>query len=253
MIGRISRSNFRDQNFRAKTQIFVAGDFDVIFRIFVNREFWELRLSTSYSRDRMVNFCSNKWRSQNNYDPPKRSEKFLFSKFFFSKFFSKVQIFFGIFFLMKNRFFYIKGCYADHHKGYLCSDYNVREHSVRLTCSRTCVRTCVYKDRANKNFKSKNFKNKPKNVINLIKFEGVKFFKISLSKRSSILIGRKARGSIHQAVWLALSLEGDERWVPADEYVQDRQDVYDNEDILPAGLRKRSLYNRLRFVIHKCR
>ena len=153
---------------------------------------------------------------------------------------------------MKNRFFYIKECYADHHKGYLCSDYNVREHSVRLTCSRTCVRTWVYKDRANKNFKSKNFKNKPKNVINLIKFEGVKFFKISLSKRSSILIGRKARGSIHQAVWLALSLEGDERWVPTDEYVQDRQDVYDNEDILPAGLRKRSLYNRLRFVIHKC-
>ena len=95
---------------------------------------------------------------------------------------------------MKNRFFYIKECYADHHKGYLCSDYNVREHSVRLTCSRTCVRTWVYKDRANKNFKSKNFKNKPKNVINLIKFEGVKFFKICLSKRSSILIGRKARG-----------------------------------------------------------
>ena len=74
-----------------------------------------------------------------------------------------------------------------------------KEHSVRLTCSRTCVRTWVYKDRANKNFKSKNFKNKPKNVIYLIKFEGVKFFKISLSKRSSILIGRKARGSIHQA------------------------------------------------------
>ena len=144
--------------------------------------------------------------ARKKYDPRKRSEKVLFSKiYFFSKFFQKFKIIFWNFFLMKNRFFYIKECYADHHKGYLCSDYNVREHSVRLTCSRTCVRTWVYKDRANKNFKSKNFKNKPKNVINLIKFEGVKFFKISLSKRSSILIGRKARGSIHQAdCWLCL-------------------------------------------------
>ena len=110
--------------------------------------------------------------------------------FYFQNFFQKFKIIFWNFFFDEKSIFYIKECYADHHKGYLCSDYNVREHSVRLTCSRTWV----YKDRANKNFKSKNFKNKPKNVINLIKFEGVKFFKISLSKRSSILIGRKARG-----------------------------------------------------------
>ena len=110
LIGRISRSS-KDQNFRAKTQIFVASDFDVIFRIFVNREFWELRLSTSYSRDRMVNFCSNKWRSQNNYDPPKRSEKFLFSKFFFRNFFQKFKFFLEFFFWWKIDFLY---------KGMLC-------------------------------------------------------------------------------------------------------------------------------------
>lgn len=39
------RSNKIYRDFRAKTKIFVASDFDVIFRIFVNREFWELRLS----------------------------------------------------------------------------------------------------------------------------------------------------------------------------------------------------------------
>jgi len=95
--------------------------------------------------------------------PENDPKKFCFQKYiFFRNFFKSSKLFFGIFFLMKNRFFYIKECYADHHKGYLCSDYNVREHSVRLTCSRTCVRTWVYKDRANKNFKSKNFKNKPK-------------------------------------------------------------------------------------------
>lgn len=94
-----------------------------------------------------------------------------------------------------------------------------KEHSVRLTCSRTCVRTWVYKDRAKKISNPKISKISQK-CHKFDKISGRKIFKISLSKRSSILIGRKAR--VNSPSELALSLM-DERWVPADEYVQDRR------------------------------